>query len=232
MSQDATVCIILARAGSKRLPGKNTHLLLGRPLYAWAVDAALEAGCFSHVVFSTDDEEILRGLTAWPQVLAVPRPPELAGDDVVGWRVCQHLMADLPSVFRTADAFCLLTPCHPFRTGRHVREAMEHMGQANADAMITTSRFPFPPGFTLDERDGWLTPTWQGLVRKGQHTPKIHPNGAALAVRLEAFARHGHVYTERTIGHHLPWPWALDIDEAEDFAMAELLAPCILGGGR
>ena len=42
-SPDWTAVIPL-RAGSKGLPGKNTRLLAGKPLYRHAVDQALQAG--------------------------------------------------------------------------------------------------------------------------------------------------------------------------------------------
>ena len=52
------LAVIPARGGSKRIPGKNLVPLLGRPLLAYTVEAALQSGLFSRVVVSTDSEEI------------------------------------------------------------------------------------------------------------------------------------------------------------------------------
>lgn len=48
-------CIIPARKGSKRIPGKNFKDFKGKPLYQWSVDIAKEAG-FEDVIVSTDAE--------------------------------------------------------------------------------------------------------------------------------------------------------------------------------
>src|SRR5688572_19541295 len=46
------------RGGSRSIPGKNIRLLAGRPLFAWALGAALESGCFDAVWAGTDSGEI------------------------------------------------------------------------------------------------------------------------------------------------------------------------------
>ena len=50
--------VIPLRGGSKGLPGKNTRLLAGKPLYMHAVDVALEAGA-DRVILSTDIADVL-----------------------------------------------------------------------------------------------------------------------------------------------------------------------------
>jgi len=50
--------LILARGGSKRVPGKNIRVLGGKPLIAWTIEAAHQSGVLSDIVVSTDDEAI------------------------------------------------------------------------------------------------------------------------------------------------------------------------------
>ena len=38
-----TLAIILARGGSKGVPGKNTAIVGGRPCIAWTIDAAKQS---------------------------------------------------------------------------------------------------------------------------------------------------------------------------------------------
>ena len=52
------LCIITARGGSKRIPRKNIKDFLGKPIIAYSISAALEAGIFDEVMVSTDDPEI------------------------------------------------------------------------------------------------------------------------------------------------------------------------------
>ena len=52
------ICIIPARGGSKRIPGKNIKDFLGKPLIAYSIESALNSKVFSDVIVSTDDEMI------------------------------------------------------------------------------------------------------------------------------------------------------------------------------
>ena len=63
-----SLAIITARGGSKRIPRKNIKDFCGKPIMAYSIEAALEAGCFDTVMVSTDDEEIAQ-IAAWREVL-------------------------------------------------------------------------------------------------------------------------------------------------------------------
>ena len=52
------VAVIPARGGSKGLPGKNKKNLLGKPLVAWPIEAALGCEHIDSVILSTDAEDI------------------------------------------------------------------------------------------------------------------------------------------------------------------------------
>jgi len=52
------VACILARKGSKGVPGKNIKILNGLPLVAWTILAARRAQCFDEIWVSTDCDEI------------------------------------------------------------------------------------------------------------------------------------------------------------------------------
>ena len=52
------IAIITARGGSKRIPGKNIKEFMGKPMLAYAVEAALGSHLFDTVMVSTDDKEI------------------------------------------------------------------------------------------------------------------------------------------------------------------------------
>ena len=72
------LAVILARGGSKGLPGKNILPLLGKPVLAYTVEAALQARTLDRVILSTDAEEIAAvGRKAGVEVPFI-RPAELA----------------------------------------------------------------------------------------------------------------------------------------------------------
>lgn len=52
------ICIIPARGGSKRLPGKNVKDFFGKPVIAYAIECAQKTGLFDIIHVSTDCERI------------------------------------------------------------------------------------------------------------------------------------------------------------------------------
>jgi N-acylneuraminate cytidylyltransferase len=56
-SKDTIYAVIPARSGSTGVPGKNVKDFCGKPLLAWAVEAALKAEMISRVFVSTDSVE-------------------------------------------------------------------------------------------------------------------------------------------------------------------------------
>ena len=54
--------IIPSRFGSSRFPGKPVHLIAGKPLVAWVVEAVKRATRLDDVVVATDDERIVKAV--------------------------------------------------------------------------------------------------------------------------------------------------------------------------
>ena len=54
-----TLGIIPSRYGSSRFPGKPLHLLCGKPLVAWVVEAVKKANTLDDVIVATDDDRIV-----------------------------------------------------------------------------------------------------------------------------------------------------------------------------
>ena len=52
------LALITARAGSKRLPGKNIRLLGNKPLIAWSIDVVRNIPEICDILVSTDDKNI------------------------------------------------------------------------------------------------------------------------------------------------------------------------------
>lgn len=73
------LAIILARAGSKGLPGKNRMPIAGKQCAQWTIEHALAAKTVGLVALSTDDDELL-ALGERMGIACLRRSAELAGD--------------------------------------------------------------------------------------------------------------------------------------------------------
>lgn len=115
--------LIPARRGSKRLPGKNTRLLGGKPLIAWTIEAAQQSKTLTHIVCSTDDEAAM-GVCLEHDVDVIVRPPELATDGATTEDVVRHALG-IHRCDSPRDILCLLQPTSPFRTAEDIDRCVE-----------------------------------------------------------------------------------------------------------
>lgn len=117
------VALIPARAGSKRVPGKNTRLLAGHPLIAYTIAAAVESGAFSDVMVCTDDDAIFAGvLKHWPTVSVRVRPPVPDDQPDIEW-VRDAIDVVTAARMGIPNAFAILRPTSPFRTAETIQRA-------------------------------------------------------------------------------------------------------------
>lgn len=220
--------IVPARAGSKRLPGKNMRLLGGRPLTAWTFEAARQSGALTRICLSTDDEP-LRELARRHGVDApFLRPTELASDSAGSIDVVLHALAHYAAGGERFDAVVLLQPTSPFRTADTIRRAVElFRGTAGERDYIGVSRAEPPPEWTLRERDGWLEPvvSWDAFTQRSQDLqPSWRVNGCLYVNAVERLQRLRRFIHDRCA----PLPIdsaheALDIDTQADWDQAEAL---------
>lgn len=115
--------LIPARAGSKRLPGKNKRLFCGLPLYQWSVATARRVMAKDDTVYvSTDDLDILC------ETGGEGRPAGLCRDD----STTQSLIDWLFSLSFPHEVIVLLQPTSPTRPDSLVRKLIAHGGQVRS----------------------------------------------------------------------------------------------------
>lgn len=130
---EGVIALVPARAGSRRIPGKNVRVLAGHPLLAYTVAAARQSGVFSAVVLSTDSPEIAATARHYGAETPFLRPPDLARDlsPDIGW--VQFTMERLAAEGRLYDAFSILRPTSPLRQASTIRRAWAELS-ADPDA--------------------------------------------------------------------------------------------------
>lgn len=149
------VAVIPARGGSKRLPGKNLHPVLGRPMLEWVIAAVLDSDrvAADDLVVSSDDPAIL-ACAARNGVGALQRPIELALDDVWTEPVLRHAVEHWEAVNAArADVVLWLNASIPEVTGAHIAAVVDRLVAG-----------PFREVLTIDA-DGVLTSAARAMRR-------------------------------------------------------------------
>ena len=112
-----TACVIPARGGSKRIPGKNIKDFFGLPVIVYSINTALQSGLFDIVAVSTDDDEIAGIAEKWgAEVLR--RSPENSTDDATDGDVILETLRCM-----NPDYLCYLYPVAPMVRISDLREA-------------------------------------------------------------------------------------------------------------
>lgn len=227
MTSNGVLGVIPARGGSKGLPGKNLHLLAGKPLIGWTIDAARAAHSVDAVVVSTDDEEIARVAVELGAEVPFVRPAELATDDAPMVDAVLHALDALAGMERAYAQVVLLQPTSPLRTGAHIDAASELLRISGAEAVVSVTETEHSPSWsnTLppDGRMGaFIRPEVVGVRR--QDLPLYYRlNGAIYLIDVETLRRKRAFVGDFAVAYVMPRDASVDIDTLVDLEYAEFL---------
>ncbi|WP_341501705.1 pseudaminic acid cytidylyltransferase [Gallaecimonas sp. GXIMD4217] len=221
------IAVIPARGGSKRIPRKNLRPFCGKPIMAYAIEAALASGCFDLVLVSTDDQEMAAVARAWGAETPFVRPAALA-DDVTGTNaVAAHAIDWFQQQGQQVTAACCLYATAPFLTPDIIRAGDRLLSQApDAGFVVTVTEFEFPI-----QRAVGIADNGRLALREPQHlksrsqdlTPFYHDAGQLYWGRSAAFLEDWPLFGDRTVPLLLPRERVQDIDTDADWRRAELM---------
>ncbi len=217
--------VIVARGGSKRLPGKNVRLLGGYPLIAWSVKAASAARALGRCIVSTDDAGIADAARAAGANVPFLRPPELAGDHVSPIAVLQHAATAMDSAGYVSDAVVLLQATSPFRSAKVIDQALTVFREREADTLTAVTPAPAHPYWTWRETGGRLEPFFSRetmQMDRSQLPDAFIETGTIFVVKRKVLDR-GTLYGDVIVPLNVSAVEAHDIDTLDDFVAAEAI---------
>ncbi len=150
------LAIITARGGSKRIPKKNIKEFCGKPIIAYAIEAAIGSNSFEEVMVSTDSEEIAEIARKYGATVPFMRSAESSNDFAPTAKVIEEVVNQYRGIGKNYDKICCIYPTAPFVTAERLKEAMEKLTETNAFSVIPVVRFSFPPQRGLEIKDGVL----------------------------------------------------------------------------
>ena len=218
------VCLIPARGGSKRIPGKNIRPFAGRPMIDWSIAAALDAGCFDRVIVSTDDEAIAEtARTAGAEVPFV-RPDVLADDHATTAAVIAHALDWLEGRGGLPRALCCLYATAPFVRAGDLLAARAMLDDGSDFAMpVAAYAFPVQRAVFLDGGHMRMADPGAFSTRSQDLPEAYHDAGQFYWGTVAAWRSGAPVFGPRTAALVLPRWRVQDIDTPEDWHMAERL---------
>ncbi|NVK31629.1 MAG: pseudaminic acid cytidylyltransferase [Gammaproteobacteria bacterium] len=221
------LCVIPARGGSKRIKNKNIRPFLGRPMIEYAIETALESGCFKTVLVSTDREDIATIAKNCGALVPELRPAELSGDYVGVMAVAQyHYQAQIMTGQRYNAIGCVYATA-PLLTADTLRSAYQALISSDADFCLSVTHFAYPIQRALAKnRDGHLQMREpDALNLRSQDSETFFHDAAQFIWAKPAPLVKGErpMSSPRCLPFEIPCYQVQDIDTEDDWRRAELL---------
>jgi CMP-N-acetylneuraminic acid synthetase len=213
------VALLPMKANSERVKGKNFRLLAGKPLFQWILDALLAVPEVDSVVINTDAEHILfeNGLVPSDRVIIRERKSELCGDFVSMNLILEDDIANVES-----ELYLMTHTTNPLISSATIRDAIELFDRDKAsDSLFSVNKVQ--TRFYKED----MTPVNHNpaeLVRTQDLEPWFEENSCLYLFSRESFSKTNARIGETPMMYITPALESVDIDEPEDWIMAEALA--------
>lgn len=217
------LCIIPARGGSKRIPRKNIKDFLGKPIIAYSIEAAIESKVFEEVMVSTDDEEIAEIAQKYGAKVPFTRSTRNANDFATTVDVLVEVIEAYRNLGQNFETGCCIYPTAPFVSASMLQQSYQKLQNEGLDSLYPVQRFSFPPQRSVVFENGkllWQSPE-NAQVRSQDLTPLYHDAGQFYFFKIEQLLKNKSILGEKTSGIIISEMDAHDIDNEEDWQVAE-----------
>ena len=216
---------VFARGGSKGLPGKNTRLLLGKPLIQYSVEVALQTFGIDKVFVSTDDYDIAKVARSIGAIV-IERPADLAQDDSSEWEAWKHAISWVIKMHGHFDQFVSLPATSPLQHAKDVESALHRKSIISADICIAITPSSRSPYFNMVQKVSnnliELVIKPSNYIYRRQESPKVFDITTVVYVADVDFIMKSNSLFDGTVTFiEVPKHRSIDIDDIHDFNFAE-----------
>ncbi|MDP2432797.1 MAG: acylneuraminate cytidylyltransferase family protein [Pseudomonadota bacterium] len=219
------LALILARGGSKRLPGKNIRTLGGKPLIVWSIDAARDIPEICDILVSTDDPAIAGVCREAGTLVPWLRPDEFATDTATSIDACLHALDWYESHKGKVDGLLLLQPTSPFRSRQTIITGITLFREHGGRPVVAFSPAESHPMWCFKIEGDCLRPFMDagGLSMRSQDLPPAYVVNGALYLSTPSDLRaHGSFFSDDMLPLVInSRRQSLDIDTEWDWLLAE-----------
>jgi CMP-N,N'-diacetyllegionaminic acid synthase len=225
----SAVALIPARSGSERVPGKNVRPLAGKPLLAYAIATAEQAGVFDRVLCSTDSAEIAEVARRYGAEVPFLRPSQFATSTSPDIEWIKDTLERLEERY---DLFAIVRATNPFRGADALQRGMKQLlATPEADSIRAVELVKQHPGkmWIVEGRtmrplldQSHLDVAWH--AGQYQALPEVYVQNSALEIAWTRVVFATGTREGRTVAPFLTTGYeGFNIDDEEDWERARSL---------
>ena len=217
---------VFARGGSKRLVGKNTLPIVGKPLVQHSIDFALALDYVSEVWVSTDSKEIA-SIAEAEGANVITRPNHLCSDDSDEFLSWKHAVDYVLKTCGDFEGFLSLPATSPLRDKEDIEKLVYSLrDDVDLSMCITPSRAR--PDFNLVSADengtiSKLVESPSSVYRHQDSVEIFELTTVGYFCRPSFILRNNSIWEGNVLGIEVPRERAVDIDDHIDFEVAKAL---------
>jgi pseudaminic acid cytidylyltransferase len=219
------LCIIPARGGSKRIPGKNIRDFCGKPMIAYAIEAARSSNIFSKIIVSTDSSQIAEVARSCGASTPFSRPANLSDDYTPTISVIRHAISEAERAGELFDKVCCLYPTVPLIQPGDIASGLEVLNDEDGVYSFPVAEFPSTIYRALNLADNRrLKPIYpENQLKRSQDFKKAYFDAGQFYCAHKNTWRSVAEIHDNGIGLVIPKWRVVDIDTLEDWKLAESL---------
>lgn len=222
------IAVIPARSGSKGVPDKNIKMLVGKPLIAYSISAAIKSKLIDRVIVSTDSDEYASISKDYGAEVPFIRPNEYSGDDSTDYDFVKHLLDWLAkNGGNTPDYIIHLRPTTPLRDPSILDSAIEKFMNNGEATSLRSAHEMSETAYKQFELEGKYFKTictgsfdLDDANNSRQSFPKTYsPNGYVDILRTSHILENHLLHGNRVMGYVTDF--AIEVDTIDDFEFLE-----------
>ncbi len=219
------LALIPAKQNSTRLKNKNLKLLNGKPLIYYSIKAALKSKYISRVIVSTDSKKIAKKSEAFGAEVPFIRPKNISKKNSTIKDVCYHAFKFLEKKEKTKiNEVIILQPTSPLRTAKDIDNSIK-IFKKNLSTEYCTSFTKTKPYEWLfrKKKNNVFSQISKKKIKNSQYLDQTYMLTGAIYILKRKFIFGKKLDFQKITGIEIPQERSIDIDDATEFALAEIL---------
>lgn len=221
------VAIIPARGGSKGITKKNLRKINGKSLLQRAIESAKIQNVHK-IIVSTDSISIKKEALKFGAEVPFSRPIRYSDDYATSEDVLKHTILEYEKISKRQISYIVfLEPTSPFRSKKHVNEALEKIKSYNLNSVISICQLKRKPENIFVKSNvlkRYIIEPKNKFIRRQDMTNLCRLNSAIYVIKRDVFLKNNNFVVDPVGWVEMNEIESMNIDTLTDLRIARILS--------